>query len=939
MVPWLRQVFVPDSVEIRNSVMGLPPTQHPEKGRKTARGVRQKTPPPGAELPAREGGAVRGSHPPPVVEPEPEPAPEPAPAPARSAAPTPDRLRSRKREQERTPKRPTEERPERVKTPPPPIEEPAPAPAPAPAPVVAAESDGDAEWATLAEQTMDHDFASRCLDEREVVRRAHLALSSGGLQESTLLLLLEVLVNLGRAASPAQAPALERLPPLIVDGLRSHLEAGATALVLAELEALAVLPELPWQFVELMATVLGYRHDPTLAVQTQACGCYEAFFQSNPGLRVRAQLAELRPPCLPSLAACLQPPRLAQQLGHRAAAGLPDWSTRLAPAACACLASILVPLSALRVDDSPVYPSPTGRGEHGDTEAREEASLGYGLVATVAEALASQESAVQALCAIIASHRGPSSREEVVVTQGLTVLLKTAGSIASTAPGLVRDGKLWELTLQLILAEGPPGNATTAATLLLRELLSTVPTADGKSALPLPAAAFGVGALLQRLASGGEDVVVLSATAGLLAQLLSHGVNSAAISQATLRQPDTLASLQRVLSATAEEVGLQNWVGGPLGGSELLLLGARAGVADGPAALMLRCAQLGAGEGGGARAAAEPLNGLMESGCWESVCACLNDLAQGRERCPFSIIGSRDSLQLVYEVFSRDGGRYLPMLVQHNLLQSFVALLREESVVCLHSWPKELDGGSDALCLLVDLVSQSVFLPFSPPGPVDEELLQLVQRVLAGPAEVVAKVVGVLRLMANSGKHSAPLASDAYELPARLISRLVLGHELFGRQFVEAGGLRDGVLPRLLDGGNPPALLIDALLLVSQLARSNKDYYAHVDGAEIYGQIKTLLAHEEAAVRAKACNLLGNLCRHSAYCYPALLREQLLPRLLTRLSDPVRPPHSTPMIRPVAADTNALVAGQEHAQVRVLRGGQRQLPQRLGTRMQHPFGS
>ena len=40
----------------------------------------------------------------------------------------------------------------------------------------------------------------------------------------------------------------------------------------AELEALAVLPELPWQFVELMATVLGYRHDPTLAVQTQACG-------------------------------------------------------------------------------------------------------------------------------------------------------------------------------------------------------------------------------------------------------------------------------------------------------------------------------------------------------------------------------------------------------------------------------------------------------------------------------------------------------------------------------------------------------------------------------------------------------------------------------------------------------------------------------------------
>jgi hypothetical protein len=48
--------------------------------------------------------------------------------------------------------------------------------------------------------------------------------------------------------------------------------------------------------------------------------------------------------------------------------------------------------------------------------------------------------------------------------------------------------------------------------------------------------------------------------------------------------------------------------------------------------------------------------------------------------------------------------------------------------VCLQSWPAELGGGPDALCLLVDLVSQCVFLPFSQPGPVDEELLQTVQR-------------------------------------------------------------------------------------------------------------------------------------------------------------------------------------------------------------------
>ena len=106
--------------------------------------------------------------------------------------------------------------------------------------------------------------------------------------------------------------------------------------------------------------------------------------------------------------------------------------------------------------------------------------------------------------------------------------------------------------------------------------------------------------------------------------------------------------------------------------------------------------------------------------------------------------------------------------------------------------------------------------------------------MLLGPGQLVGKLVGVLRLMVASNRDT----HDAYELPTRLLSRLILGHEVFGRQFVEAGGLRDGILPRLLGGENPPGLLIDALLLVSQLARSNKEYYAHVDGADIYPHIK-----------------------------------------------------------------------------------------------------
>jgi hypothetical protein len=40
-----------------------------------------------------------------------------------------------------------------------------------------------------------------------------------------------------------------------------------------------------------------------------------------------------------------------------------------------------------------------------------------------------------------------------------------------------------------------------------------------------------------------------------------------------------------------------------------------------------------------------------------------------------------------------------------------------------------------------------------------------------------------------------------------------------------------------------------------------------------------------AGVRARVANLLGNMCRHSGYFYPALERHGILPPLIERCSD------------------------------------------------------
>jgi fused len=46
-----------------------------------------------------------------------------------------------------------------------------------------------------------------------------------------------------------------------------------------------------------------------------------------------------------------------------------------------------------------------------------------------------------------------------------------------------------------------------------------------------------------------------------------------------------------------------------------------------------------------------------------------------------------------------------------------------------------------------------------------------------------------------------------------------------------------------------------------------------------------LLEHPDPAIRARVCNLVGNMCRHSAHFYGALERHGLVEPLIARCSD------------------------------------------------------
>jgi hypothetical protein len=120
-----------------------------------------------------------------------------------------------------------------------------------------------------------------------------------------------------------------------------------------------------------------------------------------------------------------------------------------------------------------------------------------------------------------------------------------------------------------------------------------------------------------------------------------------------------------------------------------------------------------------------------------------------------------------------------------------------------------------AIATTTRFAARLLHLPFTHPLPapgsadanVAEDALRRYQEQLLSEA-VVAGLVQALD----------GLEGDDLVAPAGLLSQLVLRSSSYARQFLEAGGLDEPLVRRLLRPGNPPSVLVDALLAVSQVS-------------------------------------------------------------------------------------------------------------------------
>uniref|UniRef100_A0A803LA52 non-specific serine/threonine protein kinase n=1 Tax=Chenopodium quinoa TaxID=63459 RepID=A0A803LA52_CHEQI len=49
------------------------------------------------------------------------------------------------------------------------------------------------------------------------------------------------------------------------------------------------------------------------------------------------------------------------------------------------------------------------------------------------------------------------------------------------------------------------------------------------------------------------------------------------------------------------------------------------------------------------------------------------------------------------------------------------------------------------------------------------------------------------------------------------------------------------------------------------------DFYKYIEKADILKRLKELLGSDDCTLRAKACSVVGNMCRHSSYFYDLLV--------------------------------------------------------------------
>ncbi|NXU18054.1 STK36 kinase, partial [Pardalotus punctatus] len=239
-------------------------------------------------------------------------------------------------------------------------------------------------------------------------------------------------------------------------------------------------------------------------------------------------------------------------------------------------------------------------------------------------------------------------------------------------------------------------------------------------------------------------------------------------------------------------------------------------------------------------------------------------------------------LSLALSVFTRESHQCLPQLTESHgvLMVTLKRLLSPGFLACLAQMQAGKDGDPEVVPDVVTQVCQLLCFPFA--LDVDKDTLALIMDAVRD-TRIPAQLLQVC---------ACHLPFSFTELPMGLLCQLVLSDTQVIDQVVREAAASEHIvafLKTVLFSDNV-TLTTDLLSLLTHVARACSEHLPFLQrilrDSDVADQpLNYLLSHQQYLIRARTCNLLGNLLRHS---FSPALHDQpgWLERLLECLSDP-----------------------------------------------------
>ncbi|NWU45670.1 STK36 kinase, partial [Hylia prasina] len=238
-------------------------------------------------------------------------------------------------------------------------------------------------------------------------------------------------------------------------------------------------------------------------------------------------------------------------------------------------------------------------------------------------------------------------------------------------------------------------------------------------------------------------------------------------------------------------------------------------------------------------------------------------------------------LSLALSVFTRESHQCLPQLTQSHgvLMVTLKRLLSPGFLACLAQMQAGKDGHPEVVPDVVIQVCQLLSFPFA--LDVDKDSLALITEAVRD-TQIPAQLLQVC---------ASHLPFSFTELPMGLLCQLVVSDTQVIDQVLREAAASEHIvafLKSVLFSDNV-ILTSDLLSLLTHVARASSEHLPFLQrilrDSDVADQpLIYLLSHKQHLIRARTCNLLGNLLRHS---FSPVLQSQpgWLERLLECLSD------------------------------------------------------